>query len=88
MEIFADGKVITLNDYKSATVTGSKQKTWKSITQEKGQREELSALAESLHHGNSWPISLKEQIQATRIAFQVEEQITMLEQPRGNFDVQ
>jgi predicted dehydrogenase/threonine dehydrogenase-like Zn-dependent dehydrogenase len=88
MEIFADGKVITLNDYKSATVTGSKQKTWKSMTQEKGQREELSALAEALHLGNSWPVSLKEQIQATRIAFEVEEQIRMPEQPRGSFDVQ
>ncbi len=88
MEIFSDGKVISLQDYKSVVVLGSKRKTWNSMTQEKGQREELQALGEALQEGKTWPISLKEQIQATRIAFEVEKQIANLQELRGSFNVE
>jgi hypothetical protein len=76
MDIFADGKVVSLNDYKQLTVFGGKQRGWKSVTQEKGQLEELKALAECLLRNKEWPISLEQQIQATRIAFEIEQQIT------------
>lgn len=72
MDIFADGKVISLVDYKSLSVTGGKYKGWSSMTQEKGQFEELKALADSLLEQKDWPISLEQQIQATRISFEVE----------------
>jgi hypothetical protein len=75
MEVFADGKVISMNDFKTLTVAGTRQSGWKSASSQKGQFEELQAVAETLRHGASWPISLEEQIQATRISFEVERQI-------------
>jgi hypothetical protein len=47
---------------------------WSSWTIEKGHREELSAFADALRAG-SWPITLDDQLMATRIAFEVERQL-------------
>jgi predicted dehydrogenase/threonine dehydrogenase-like Zn-dependent dehydrogenase len=74
LEVFADGSVLTLDDYKSLSVTGSGD-GWRAATQQKGHREELEALAAALREGGPWPISLEEQLRAMRIAFAVEEQI-------------
>lgn len=76
MEIFADGKVIALEDYKRLTVAGGKGSGWKSITQQKGQMEELSALADCILREKPWPIPLEQQFQSTRMAFEVERQIS------------
>ncbi len=76
MEIFCDGKVLSMIDYKSVTVTGSKHRGWRSLTQQKGHLEEMQALARSLSSHTEWPISLKDQMQAARIAFEVERQIS------------
>lgn len=75
LEIFADGKVIAMNDYKSVEVHGGKHSGWSVRVAQKGQFEELHALADSLLQSASWPISLDEQLQATRISFEVERQI-------------
>ncbi len=75
MDIFADGKVISLTDYKSLSISGGKYKGWSSIAQEKGQFEELKALADCLLHQQDWPISLDQQLEATRISFEIERQI-------------
>ncbi len=72
MEVFADGKVLVMNDYKSVTVHGGKHKGWLSAAIRKGQMEELEALSETLLNGIDWPISLEEQLQASRISFEVE----------------
>ena len=74
LEVFADGTVIALDDYKSLSVAG-RGRDWRSGTQQKGHREELEALAATLREGGPWPISLEEQLRAMRIAFAVEEQI-------------
>jgi predicted dehydrogenase/threonine dehydrogenase-like Zn-dependent dehydrogenase len=74
MEVFADGTVLTLDDYKSLHVAGSGS-GWRGTTQQKGHIEELEALSASLRSGGAWPISLEEQARAMRIAFAVEEQI-------------
>ncbi len=76
MDIFADGKVISLNDYKSLSIAGSKRKGWRSVTQQKGQLEELQALASCLQRGAEWPIPFEQLVQATRISFEVEKQLT------------
>lgn len=73
-EIFVDGKVIVLDDYKQLTVSGG-DGGWKSMTMEKGQLEELKALAATMKSGQPWPISLGEQLAATRVSFEVERQI-------------
>ena len=76
MEVFADGKVIVLQDYKTVQVHGGKHKGWSSKAVQKGQLQELEALADTLLRGKPWPICLAEQIQATRIGFEVEQQIS------------
>jgi len=75
MEIYADGRVLSLDDYRSVTVTGSKSPLWSSRTADKGHRHELVALHGCIAHGRPWPISLDEQLRATRISFEVEAQI-------------
>lgn len=77
MEVFADGKVLVMNDYKSVTVHGGKHKGWSSAAMQKGQLEELEALSATLLNGACWPISLDEQLQASRVSFQVEHQINI-----------
>ena len=72
MEVFADAKVISLNDYVSVTINGSKKKGWKSVTTQKGQLQELEAVSQCLSKGAPWPISLAQQVQATAIAQAVE----------------
>lgn len=74
MEVFADGMVIALDDYKTLSVAG-RGSGWRGTTQQKGHVEELEALARALRDGGAWPISLDEQLRAMRIAFAVEAQI-------------
>jgi len=75
MDAFADGSVLTLDDYRTLTVAGARRTRWSSRTTEKGHREELESLGRSLRSGGPWPISLEDQLQAMRIAFRVEELI-------------
>lgn len=72
MELYWDGKVIALDDYKSLVITGGRYKGWSSPTAEKGHFEELEVLARCLRQGGEWPIPLWQQVQATEIALQVE----------------
>lgn len=67
LEVFVDGKVIVLNDYKS--LSSPKIET---LLPEKGQKEELIAFAKAIRQGGEWPIPLWQQVQAMEIAFQVE----------------
>jgi predicted dehydrogenase/threonine dehydrogenase-like Zn-dependent dehydrogenase len=73
LEMFVDGKVIALDDYKSLTVTGGKGRGVRTRLPEKGQKEELEAFAKAIQNGGEWPIALWEQAQATRIALEVED---------------
>jgi predicted dehydrogenase len=75
MEVFFDGRVVAMDDYLSVAVHGAKHPGWKSNTVQKGQTQELEALAIAFSNGE-WPISLEEQLQATRISLEVEKQIT------------
>lgn len=80
MEIFCDGKVIVLDDYKSLTVAGSQHKGWKSPSVQKGHFEELQSLCRCLTEGGEWPIPLWQQVQTTDIALRVEAAINEREQ--------
>ncbi len=83
MEVFTGGQVIALDNYKSVEFHGGKHKGWQSRTIDKGQLDELKALAGTLRRGEPWPISLEEQISATRVAFEVERQISGLRAVNG-----
>jgi predicted dehydrogenase/threonine dehydrogenase-like Zn-dependent dehydrogenase len=74
-EIYVDGHVIVLDDFKSVTVSSKRRPVWSSWTIEKGHIEELRAFADSLR-GGVWPITLHDQLMAARISFEVERQLT------------
>jgi predicted dehydrogenase/threonine dehydrogenase-like Zn-dependent dehydrogenase len=75
MEVFADGKVVVMDDYKLVEVHGGKHRGWSAKEIQKGQLQELEALADTLLRKKPWPISLEQQLQATRIGFAVERQL-------------
>jgi len=75
MEIFSDGAVIALDDYRKLTVTGRRSRGWSATTIQKGQYEELEALAKALKSGAAWPISLDDQLATTRLSFAVQAQL-------------
>lgn len=73
MEVFVDGMVISLNDYRSLSVTGGPaSKPLETRASDKGQKEELQAFAAAIRGKADWPIPLWQQLQATRISFAVE----------------
>ncbi|MDT4856095.1 hypothetical protein FQZ97_904730 [compost metagenome] len=72
MDVFVDGMVISLNDYRSLTVAGSRQKPLETRAPNKGQKEELQAFAAAIRGQADWSIPLWQQLQATRISFDVE----------------
>jgi predicted dehydrogenase len=73
LEIFADGQVISLNDYRSFQAIGDhgsyRRLKWSA---EKGYLSELEALSECLLGTAPWPICLEEQLRTSRISFEVE----------------
>lgn len=75
MEVFADGKVLVLDDYLRLTVHGARAKGVELKAQDKGQKEELRAFAAAVLGGGAWPIPLWQQLQATEIALEVEEML-------------
>ena len=74
LEVFVDGKVLVLEDYRRLTIFGARAKGLTTKRSEKGHVEELQAFAESLRTGD-WPIPLWQQLQATRISFEVEDRL-------------
>ncbi|MBI5420540.1 MAG: bi-domain-containing oxidoreductase [Deltaproteobacteria bacterium] len=75
LEVFVDGKVIVLENYKRLSLFGSRAKGMESALPEKGHREELAAFARAIWEGGEWPIPLWQQVQATEIAFSVEDSL-------------
>jgi predicted dehydrogenase len=73
MEIFSDGKVLMLDDYKQLRIHGSNSKGVTSKLTDKGHKRELEVFAETLKRGGEWPIPLWQQFQTTEIALQVEQ---------------
>jgi predicted dehydrogenase len=70
MEVFCDGWVASMNDYKTLEFHEARFPGVRSRTMEKGHREELEAFARAVLNGGEWPIPLWQQIQATKISFQ------------------
>ena len=75
MEVFCDGQVFSLDDYKALTSSARSAPLWSSGSIQKGQFEELQALGASLRAGEAWPIPLEDQLAAMRLAFAVEQRI-------------
>lgn len=75
MEVFFDGKIITLDDYRSMKGDGIKLASLETKGSEKGQFEEIKAFGRAIKNGGEPPIPLWQQMQAMQIAFAVEAQI-------------
>lgn len=77
MEIYCDGKIISMDDYKRVTVFGARDKGWQSASVQKGHMEELQALASCLSgKAEGWPISLPDLLATSCTAFEIERQLT------------
>lgn len=72
MEVFCDGMVISLDDYRSVEISGRRMKGWSSAAVQKGQYEELVVLGSVIKSGGRWPISLEDQLSVARVALRVE----------------
>lgn len=73
MEVFCDGAVYVLDDYKALRVVGSKAAGVETSLVDKGQAAEVAAFAKAIRDGGEWPIPLWQQEQAMRMAFDVED---------------
>jgi len=74
LQVFSEGKVVVLEDYKSVKVLGAKAKGWRGITQDKGQEAELAALAGMIRDG--MPASFLEgQLAVSRITLEAERRL-------------
>lgn len=72
-EVYADGKVYVIDDYKSLKAYGTNVKEIKTLTSEKGQYEELEYFYRALKKGNEYPIPLWQLEQATRLSIMAQE---------------
>lgn len=72
MEIFADGRVLSLDDYRSLSVAGSNHKGWSAGAPDKGQLNELHEIGKAVRLAGGWPIPLDEQLETSRVALHVE----------------
>lgn len=67
-EVYVDGKIFVIDDYKSLKAYGENIKEIKTLTSEKGQFEELEYFYRALKKGNEYPIPLWQMEQATRLS--------------------
>ncbi len=71
-EVFCDGAVAVVDDFKSTVVIDERGTTDLSVKADKGHRAELEAFARCILAGGEWPVPLWQQVQASEIAFEVE----------------
>ena len=74
LQVFSEGRVIVLDDYKSVEVVGAKSKGWTSRVQDKGQAAELTALGEMIRAG-VLPGFVEEQLAVSRVTLETERRL-------------
>lgn len=79
MEVFVDGQVLAMDNYRSLKIHGSRARGIETRTVDKGHLEELKAFAAAVQGTADWPIPLWQQTEATEISFRVEQ---LLQQDR------
>ncbi|TAN72473.1 MAG: oxidoreductase, partial [Magnetospirillum sp.] len=70
LEIFTDGMVLEMDDYRMLSVAGRRAKGWQG-NQDKGHKALVTALAQGLKTG-IWPIPLEQQIASTRTSLWIQ----------------
>jgi len=72
IEIYADGKVLVINDFRILNVFGSKSNGIKSKTIQKGHLEEIINFSKFARSGIGAPISIEQMVNATEVSLIVE----------------
>jgi predicted dehydrogenase/threonine dehydrogenase-like Zn-dependent dehydrogenase len=75
MEIYADGKVVTLDDYRALEVHGGKGGGLRTTLPDKGHREELEAFHRYATGQVEAPIRLEEMVEATELSFTIRDRV-------------
>lgn len=75
MDIYTDGKVLSLDDYRTISVSGDSARSWTSPVPQKGQYEELVALADAIGSGVIDERNIRSQLATTRLALAIEKQL-------------
>ena len=75
IEIHADGKTLTIDDFKCTKAFGTRMRGIRSKTIEKGHLEELTEFAKCCKGESDLPIPLEQLVSATEISFAVDEGI-------------
>ena len=73
-DLYFDGKIIKLNDFKTMEVYGLRKEIKITNTQDKGLKDELDSFLNGIIK-REWPIPLWQQIQVCNAAFSIEELI-------------
>jgi predicted dehydrogenase/threonine dehydrogenase-like Zn-dependent dehydrogenase len=68
MELYADGKVLALDDYRGLRVHGAAVKGWRASVQDKGHLGELRAFAAYLREPGKPPIELRDLTESTKVS--------------------
>lgn len=58
LEIYIDGKVLTVDDFKTLQIYGQPLKAWESSVVDKGHRSALEMFGNAVHSTNTWPIPM------------------------------
>jgi predicted dehydrogenase/threonine dehydrogenase-like Zn-dependent dehydrogenase len=69
MELYADGKMLVLDDYRALRVYGTTAKGWTASAQDKGHQEELYVFARYVRGEITEPILLFELLSSTKVSF-------------------
>jgi len=75
LEIYVDGMVLVIDDFRKLRVYGSRTKGMKSRAVQKGHLEELKEFARCVKGESGFPITFEHLISATRISFLVNDKI-------------
>jgi predicted dehydrogenase/threonine dehydrogenase-like Zn-dependent dehydrogenase len=73
-ELYVDGKIAVLEDYKKLAVLGASGRDVATPAQDKGLQDELVAFADAIN-GGTWPMPWWQQLQVARLALAVESQL-------------
>lgn len=72
MEVFVDGQVLVLDDYRSLRIIGASGKNWTGSKQDKGHLDELRAFAKFIKNPSSPPIPFESLVETSMISIKVQ----------------
>lgn len=73
IEIFVDGEAYVVDDFRELVRASDQKVLWSSAEADKGHREEMSLLADSLLAGTASPIPFDEIVESSAVALEVED---------------